>query len=388
MSKARDIANAGTALSSVDATELGYLDGVTSAVQTQLNAKQATVSGVNDTEIGYLDGVTSAIQTQLNQKPEFAAGKNKVINGAFDIWQRGTSFTNPTNNTFVADRYSMYIDGSGATRTISQQSFTPGSQPSGFYGQYFFRYAQTVAGTGASVNNGLLSKIENVNTLQNQTVTLSFWMKADASRSVTWATYQQFGSGGSSAVLVNTYTFTATTSWQRFTQTFTMPSLTGKTIGTGSSLTFIISFPLNTVGTYDFTGVQLEAGSTATAFQTATGTIQGELAACQRYYWRYNGSGSYDPVGTGYANSTTAANGYIPIPTVLRTSAISSVDYTNLSVVDGVTIFASTGLTLGASSSSMARLDLTGLSGLTQFRPLAILLANTTNQFLGFSAEL
>ena len=68
MSKARDLANAGTALTTVSATELGYLDGVTSAVQTQLNAKQATVSGVNDTEIGYLDGVTSAIQTQLNAK--------------------------------------------------------------------------------------------------------------------------------------------------------------------------------------------------------------------------------------------------------------------------------------------------------------------------------
>ena len=68
MTKARDLANAGTALTTVSATELGYLDGVTSAVQTQLNAKQAVVSGVDSTEIGYLDGVTSAIQTQLNTK--------------------------------------------------------------------------------------------------------------------------------------------------------------------------------------------------------------------------------------------------------------------------------------------------------------------------------
>jgi hypothetical protein len=66
MSKARDLANAGTALTTVSATELGYLDGVTSAVQTQLDAKQGTVSGVDSTEIGYLDGVTSAIQTQIN----------------------------------------------------------------------------------------------------------------------------------------------------------------------------------------------------------------------------------------------------------------------------------------------------------------------------------
>lgn len=52
----------------VNNTELGYLDNVTSAIQTQLNTKQAMVSGVDDTEIGYLNGVTSAIQTQLDAK--------------------------------------------------------------------------------------------------------------------------------------------------------------------------------------------------------------------------------------------------------------------------------------------------------------------------------
>ena len=68
MTKARDIASAAPAPSTVSATEIGYLDGVTSAIQTQLNAKQAVVSGVDDTEIGYLNGVTSAVQTQLDAK--------------------------------------------------------------------------------------------------------------------------------------------------------------------------------------------------------------------------------------------------------------------------------------------------------------------------------
>ncbi len=66
MTKARDLANGANAFDVVSVTELEYLDGVTSAIQTQLNAKQAVVSGVSDTEIGYLDGVTSSIQTQLN----------------------------------------------------------------------------------------------------------------------------------------------------------------------------------------------------------------------------------------------------------------------------------------------------------------------------------
>jgi len=53
---------------SVSNTEFQYLNGVTSAIQTQLDAKQAVVAGVDDTEIGYLNGVTSAIQTQLDAK--------------------------------------------------------------------------------------------------------------------------------------------------------------------------------------------------------------------------------------------------------------------------------------------------------------------------------
>jgi hypothetical protein len=73
MTKARDLANAGTGFTTVSPTELGHLDGVTSALQTQLNAKQAVVSGVNSTEIGYLDGVTSAIQTQINTKANSAS---------------------------------------------------------------------------------------------------------------------------------------------------------------------------------------------------------------------------------------------------------------------------------------------------------------------------
>ena len=68
MTKARDIASAAPAPSTVSATELGYLDGVTSAIQTQIDGKQAANANVSTTELGYLDGVTSAIQTQIDGK--------------------------------------------------------------------------------------------------------------------------------------------------------------------------------------------------------------------------------------------------------------------------------------------------------------------------------
>jgi hypothetical protein len=104
MSKARDLANAGTALTTVSATELGYLDGVTSAVQTQINAKQATVSGVNDTEIGYLDGVTSSIQTQLNAKEATLpsqtgnTGKYLTTDGSAKSWGTVSQYALPTQS--------------------------------------------------------------------------------------------------------------------------------------------------------------------------------------------------------------------------------------------------------------------------------------------------
>jgi hypothetical protein len=102
---------------------------------------------------------------------------------------------------------------------------------------------------------------------------------------------QNFGSGGSSTVQSTVFPAPAlTTSWQRFTYTFTLPSISGKTIGTGSCLIFYIRNGGTASGAnLDIWGAQLEAGSVATAFQTATGTIQGELAACQRYYTKtYN----------------------------------------------------------------------------------------------------
>jgi hypothetical protein len=61
MTKARDLANAATALSSVSATELGYLDGVTSALQTQMDTK-ATTTYVNTT-VAAADSTPTALMT-------------------------------------------------------------------------------------------------------------------------------------------------------------------------------------------------------------------------------------------------------------------------------------------------------------------------------------
>lgn len=224
------------------------------------------------------------IDTFLAGSPTRTAGKNKLLNGDFSIWQRGTTFT-PAAGSFSADRWATFFNGTGGTRSITQQTFTAGAAPAaGHEGQYFVRINQTVAGSGAT-GNVFYQSMEDVRTFAGQTVTASFWTKTDSARTISVQINQNFGAGGSATVESTPQTATSTTSWARYSFTFTLPSISGKTIGTGSSLQFVFNLGLNTVSTWDFWGVQLEAGSTETPFQTASGnSYQAELAMCQRYY--------------------------------------------------------------------------------------------------------
>jgi hypothetical protein len=249
--------------------------------------------------------MTRAYNTATTQQnsggavPAFLAGKNAIINGAFNVWQRGTSFSNPTAGSFVADRYYIDYTGTIGTTTISQQT-TPTVIATGVNTSSFLRWSSTVAGTSQSYNV-LSQRIENVATFAEQTVTVSFYAKAAASTALSQIyLHQNFGSGGSSEIYYNLGSATVTTSWARYSFTTTLGSLSGKTIGAGSYLRFFIGAPLNSTFTIDTWGWQVEAGSVATAFQTATGTIQGELAACNRYF-------QISQVGVGKANGTTTA---------------------------------------------------------------------------------
>jgi hypothetical protein len=113
---------------------------------------------------------------------------------------------------------------------------------------------------------------------------------------------------------------TISTSWARYTQTFAVPSISGKTIGAGDSLSLIffvsagsdLNSRTNSSGlnntTFDLWGFQVEVGSTATSFQTATGTIQGELAACQRYLPSIRGQ--YSTLNGFFASTTGGVFNY------------------------------------------------------------------------------
>jgi hypothetical protein len=186
----------------------------------------------------------------------------------------------------------------GGTTTYSTQAFTPGTAPVAGYESTNFARLVTSGQSGVNDYASIEQPIEDVRTFAGQTVTVSFWAKASTGTpNVGLTVSQYFGSGGSSVVYTSPAVQAITSSWVRYSFNVSVPSISGKTITTSSSLSLWLETSVGTsisaagfaaVGiqnvTIDIWGVQVEAGSTATAFQTATGTIQGELAACQRYF--------------------------------------------------------------------------------------------------------
>jgi hypothetical protein len=313
---------------------------------------------------------------------------NAIINGGFDIWQRGSSFTGvPTAYFFTADRWEA-LAWTGSTSSVSRQTFTPGSAPvAGYEGQFFLSYSTT----DTVVGNTLLQKIEDVRTLAGQNFTVSFWAKvASGTPAVAVQLVQNFGTGGSGEVgtSLTEVPQDLSTSWQRFTASGTLPSVSGKTIGANSHLRLAIGVPSGN-NTLDIWGVQLEAGSVATPFKRNANSLQGELAACQRYYFRFTGPAAFSAYGQGGFGSTV--NGYVSIdyPVTLRNQP-SSVDFGNLAVQDlaAGSPLAVTALTLDQTSLKTASLSFVVASGGTAHRPVRILNNNNVAGFLGLSAEL
>ena len=272
------------------------------AKTTYANGDVFSASDINDTN-GTLNLAAGA---------PYAAGKNKIINGAFNVWQRGTSFT--TNGVYTADRWKMdWIGSTPTTWSVSQQTFTPGTAPvAGYESQYYAQISVTTA--GSTTAGYWYQRVEDVRTFAGQTVTYSFWAKADSARTITIYPYQSFPATDWTGTGQNV---TLTTSWARYSVTLAMPSVSGKTIGANSFMAALIQWSVASGASYQTWGHQLEAGSVATAFQTATGTIQGELAACQRYYYRFT-SNSNSAWGLGTAFSSTVPFFFVNFPTTMR----------------------------------------------------------------------
>jgi hypothetical protein len=335
----------------------------------------------------------SSASTGLRYQGNYAAGKNKIINGNMRISQRGTSFAIAANTTYTLDRFvAAYSTALPTAWTVSQETFTPGTAPvAGYESANYLRSTLTTIGTATFVS--IRQLVEDVRTFAGQTVTFSFWAKADADCTISLSSTQVFGSGGSGAVDALTTTSQAiTTSWVRYSFTYAVPSISGKTIGTNSYINVRINHPNGQNSTIDTWGWQLEAGSVATAFETATGTIQGELAACQRYAYRISGSdgnAGANVIALGCNNTATSFRAPLRFPVKMRkipsmTSSNSSGHFTITGNGNVSTNYSTVGLDFASLDS--ANLDVT-TSGQTIGQALVLYTSNSSSSLL-FDAEL
>lgn len=322
----------------------------------------ATMANTTNTALTSINASTDITQGILpvarggtgGDSVSFRAGKNKVLNGDFNIWQRtiGTAYQT-INPGFYADQF--YFTGSTGF-TQQKLAFTPGAAPvSGYESRYYYN----VTLTANNQNAELLQRIEDARTLSGQRVTLSFWARSTAGQQVVNSgLYQNFGTGGSpsavqaaTSVSGQTYTWTADSTWRRYTFVQDLPSVAGKTFGTNdNSYLWVRIFQLSATTTntsIDIWGVQLEAGSVATDFIIATGNPASELAACQRYYQLLGGKNNNDVLGTGTMNTSTT--GYFVInhkATMRANPTIGSGNLSNIKIAGGAGQYALSTLTL------------------------------------------
>lgn len=232
-------------------------------------------------------------------RPGVLDPENLIINGAFDFWQRGTSFT---ALGYGADRWRNVF--TGGTVTMTRESFTNGDVLGANNPTFFLR--QTISGqTLTSQSARIQHRIEGVRSYAGQTITLLGWARrSSGSGNMAVNLVQYFGTGGSPSADTSSagQTVALTGSWAAFALTFAVPSITGSTIGTnvndfltlnlwtsaGSDFNaFTNSLGLQTIGV-DLWGVHIKLGTHTTAAVDLykQPELQPELARCQRYFYR------------------------------------------------------------------------------------------------------
>ena len=340
--------------------------------------------------------------------------KNRLINGAMAISQRGTSFVSPTS-AYTIDRWEMEENTDG-TVTVTQDT----DAPTGFSFSQKFTVTSADASLAATQDLIVGQYIEGFNTADlvfgsasAATVTLSFWVKSSLTGT--------FGGALQNSARTRSYPFTYTISsastWEQKTVTIagdTSGTWIGATngiglrvyfgLGVGStysgtagawaatnyySVTGAVSVIGTNSATWAVTGVQLEKGSTATSFDYRPyGT---ELQLCQRYYQKFSATAGGQNFGSGMMNTTTTSRMFIPFlvplrtnPTALEQSGTAS-DYaifhggtvTTCSAVPG---FVSATVNGGGFEATIASGGTVGYG--------TLLRSATSSAYLGFSAEL
>ena len=325
------------------------------------------------------------------------AGRNRIINGNFDIWQRGTSFTGNFYNSYGADRWSQGQYQSGAQ---SRQEVTLGQGPKS-------KYCMRVSDTTAEATRSALSQmVEHNNSidLAGQTVTLSFWIRFSASsRPATSEFVYQLseydsidpahsstGATRANDIVINNGSLP--TVWTKYTHTVIVAS-TMKNIGARFLCAEQRAASSEGDFWYEIAEVQLEAGSVATPFERRQ--YGQELALCQRYYYRNNVS-QYAYVTPAQLHGATQYRTNIPVPVPLR--SLPSISWSGLALWYGSSSLSAgftamdTGYQVNSPSTgnSNINVNMTPSSAVLGALNIGMISGNSVgaSQFIAFSSEL
>jgi len=243
------------------------------------------------------------------------SASNPIINSAFDIWQRGTSST--TTGGYAADRW---YAANNANSTYSRQ--TTGDTTNLPSIQFCARLARNSGATSTDGTN-FIYNFESTDSIPfaGKTVTLSFYARKGANLSSDFNVYLHTGTGTDqnywtgftgSATPINSGNIasTLTTSWVRY-------SYTGTVASTATQLAIqIFKANAGTAGAADYvevTGVMVNIGSVALPYRRNSGTLQGELAAAMRYYYKVT-----NPFAVSVNQSATQTSFVLPYPVEMR----------------------------------------------------------------------
>jgi hypothetical protein len=251
---------------------------------------------------------------------------NYIINGAFDVWQRGDGpFT--TVGGYTADRWRLVAESAVLSTDVPNASFVNSLKLNSTTA--FSRMEYRMESTDSK-------------SFTQQPFTLSFWIKANEAARTNGRIelrYPTAKDNFGTTTFVNSYSFTSeglstADEWIRLDLGPISPNAN---FDKGMAIWFYAQLaPTDTVEYY-LTGVQLEAGSIATPFKRHAPSLQGELAACQRYAVALKGETNH-PVGFGWAASTTNFRAMITISTTMRATPSFTDSTPNVRLHGNVTV--------------------------------------------------
>ena len=362
------------------------------------------VNAITDANGGSTTSINSVTPNTSN-----VVGKNKIINGNMAIDQRnlGASVT-PGEGIYTLDRWEAKQ--TTASKFSVQQSTS--SPPVGFT-NYARCTSLSAFSVGSSDQFGLRQIIEGLNhsdlnwgTSDAKTITISFWVRSSLTGTFGCALYNYAGNRS----YPFTYAISSANTWEKKTVTvagdtsgtWSATSTAGIvlffSLGSGSgvsgtagawsgsflaSVTGATSVVATSGATFDFTGVQLEAGSVATEFEHTQYTTQ--LQLCQRYYFRTGATAGYATLAMGYLNTNTVCNIVFQFPVAMRASPSGSFTGCRIRYQGGNgTISATTGVSANTTSCEFKL----NTSSIPTGYPVALQTNANASHHVAFSAEL